>query len=50
MVAEDRRLRFAGYEICRFGGYELFGNKGKIIVTQFFQELFKHHSIGMEEK
>jgi very-short-patch-repair endonuclease len=49
MVAEDRRLRLAGYEIYRFGGYELFGNKGKTIITQFFQDLFKRHSIAMEE-
>lgn len=43
MVAEDRRLRLAGYEIYRFGGHELFGNKRKTIVKQFFQALFKHH-------
>src|SRR5439155_20343754 len=26
MVAEDRRLKLAGYEIYRFGGYELRGS------------------------
>ncbi|MDQ2887116.1 MAG: hypothetical protein M3Y39_13655 [Chloroflexota bacterium] len=49
MVAEDRRLRLAGYEIYRFGGYELFDSKGKTIVTHFFQILFKHHKIAMRE-
>jgi len=45
MVAEDRRLRLSGYEIYRFGGYELYGEQGKQIVIDFFQSLFHHHTI-----
>lgn len=45
MVAEDRQLRLAGYEIYRFGGYELSGEWGKKVVTDFFSALFQHHSV-----
>jgi len=45
MVAEDRRLRLSGYEIYRFGGYELNGDAGKQIVTDFFHALFQRYSI-----
>jgi len=45
MVAEDRRLKLAGYEIFRFGGYELtFGDKGKI-VKDFFNRLFEKYDV-----
>jgi very-short-patch-repair endonuclease len=44
MVAEDRRLRLAGYEIYRFGGYELRDEIGKNIVVDFFNALFQHHA------
>lgn len=46
MVAEDRKLRLAGYEIYRFGGYELQEPKGPAIVIEFFQVLFQRHSIS----
>jgi very-short-patch-repair endonuclease len=39
MVAEDRRLRLAGYEVYRFGGAELFGNGSKAMVEKFFDDL-----------
>jgi very-short-patch-repair endonuclease len=45
MVAEDRRLRLSGYEIYRFGGYELEGETGMKIVTEFFHALLKDHSV-----
>lgn len=45
MVAADRKLRLAGYEVYRFGGYELQGEVGKEIVDEFINELFKRHSV-----
>lgn len=45
MAAEDRRLRLSGYEMYRFGGYELYGEPGKQVVTDFFNALFQHHSV-----
>jgi hypothetical protein len=46
MVAEDRRLRLAGYELYRFGGYEFVDDeKAKQTVKNFFDDLFKLHSI-----
>ncbi|MET7520016.1 hypothetical protein ABZS88_43010 [Streptomyces sp. NPDC005480] len=43
MVAEDRRLRLAGYEIYRFGGWELTRPQGEQTLTDFFTELLKRH-------
>jgi very-short-patch-repair endonuclease len=43
MVSEDRRLKLAGYEVYRFGGYELCGEKGKRLVEDFFCRLFEKH-------
>jgi len=42
MVHEDRRLKLAGYELFRFGGYEL-QNEDHVdgIVKDFFNRLFK---------
>ncbi len=46
MVAEDRRLRLAGYELYRFGGYEFLDDaKAKQTVENFFDDLFKLHSL-----
>lgn len=46
MVAEDRRLRLAGYELYRFGGCEFLDDaKAKRTVKNFFDDLFKLHSI-----
>jgi hypothetical protein len=39
MVAEDRRLRLAGYEVYRFGGYELTGPDAERTVATFFGDL-----------
>jgi very-short-patch-repair endonuclease len=46
MVAEDRKLKLAGYEIYRFGGYELEGESGKYLVENFFDELIKKYIKG----
>jgi len=45
MVAEDRRLKLAGYEIYRFGGYELHGTNGQNILLKFFRALFHLHTV-----
>jgi len=44
MVAEDRRLKLADYEIYRFGGYELRGSDKQGILLTFFRDLFHLHS------
>jgi very-short-patch-repair endonuclease len=47
MVAEDRRLRLAGYEIYRFGGYELrHGPAAEQLVRDFFDALLTRHESG----
>lgn len=43
MVAEDRRLRLAGYEIYRFGGWELTEPGGEQLLDGFFTELLARH-------
>jgi very-short-patch-repair endonuclease len=47
MLNEDRRLRLAGYEIFRFGGYE-FNNKEKgwVLIKDFFEKLFKKYGVN----
>lgn len=46
MAAEDRRIRLQGYEIYRFGGAELQDDQqGKTTVIEFFNSLFRQHSI-----
>ncbi|WP_051297949.1 hypothetical protein [Brevibacterium album] len=39
MVAEDRRLRLAGYEVYRFGGAELMADGAARMLTDFFDQL-----------
>lgn len=39
MVAEDRRLRLAGYEACRSGGAELMKDGADKMVAEFFDQL-----------
>lgn len=39
MVAEDRRLRLAGYEVYRFGGQELMQAGAPAMVSAFFNDL-----------
>ena len=57
MVAEDRRLRLAGYELYRFGGAEFLdteivdgkykiGPKSRQTATNFFLKLFDRHNVG----
>lgn len=48
MVAEDRRLRLAGYEIYRFGGAELSPSDpgAPMRLDRFFGELLGHHAAG----
>lgn len=56
MVAEDRRLRLAGYELYRFGATEfkdvtlsdgkyMIGPVAKQVAINFFQQLFERHHI-----
>ncbi|MGY1885154.1 hypothetical protein ACI799_07625 [Blastococcus sp. SYSU DS0753] len=39
MVAEDRRLQLAGYDVYRFGGYELGAADAERTVATFFDDL-----------
>lgn len=39
MAAEDRRIRLAGYEVFRFGAYELMQPEGSATARQFFTDL-----------
>lgn len=39
MVAEDRRLRLAGYEVYRFGGAELMADGAEQMLADFFDQL-----------
>lgn len=41
MVAEDRELRLRRYEVYRFGGYELHGERGSQVVRTFFTRLYE---------
>jgi very-short-patch-repair endonuclease len=43
MVAADRYLRLAGYEVYRFGGSEFQGDNAKTLIESFFRDLFKKH-------
>ncbi|NDP22272.1 MAG: hypothetical protein GZ091_14500 [Paludibacter sp.] len=44
MVSLDRDLKLLGYEVYRFGGYELTESNERIIID-FFDKLFKKHGI-----
>lgn len=48
MVAEDRKLRLAGYEVYRFGGAELHPDDldAPARVERFFDELLNRHRAG----
>lgn len=43
MTAEDRRLRLRGYEVYRFGGYELTQPQAAATLRTFFDDLFDKH-------
>lgn len=46
MVAEDRRLKLAGYDVYRFGGYEFVQpKKAADTIRTFFSTLFKRYSV-----
>lgn len=46
MMAEDRRLRLAGYEVFRIGGYEFVDlDAGKRMATEFFAKLLRRHDV-----
>jgi very-short-patch-repair endonuclease len=45
MVSADRDLRLNGYEIYRFGGFELQGKYGVKTVKKFFEKLLKKYNI-----
>ncbi|QAT83415.1 hypothetical protein EJ065_1817 [Corallococcus coralloides] len=49
MVAADRDLRLAGYEVYRFGGGELQGSRGVAVVKGFFRLLFQRHGVEAVE-
>ena len=42
MVAADRNLRLAGYEVYRFGGFEL---HEPTACDSFFRKLFQKHGL-----
>ncbi len=45
MMAADREMRLSGYEVYRFGGAELHGEKGQRVVKEFFEELFRRYGV-----
>jgi hypothetical protein len=48
MVSEDRRIRLAGYEVYRFGGFEFQDEGGRLIIKAFFDQLFRKHMDVLE--
>lgn len=46
MVAADRELKLAGYEVFRFGAAELNTAGAKMKVKEFFEALFKRYRIS----
>lgn len=48
MVGEDRRLQLAGYEVYRFGGYELQTEDAEHTVEEFFIRLFERHEVRQD--
>jgi very-short-patch-repair endonuclease len=49
MVAEDRKLRLRGYEVYRFGGFELTDLEiGRATLKNFFTLLFHKHGIALD--
>jgi hypothetical protein len=45
MVEEDRSLRLKGYEVYRFGGYELMQAKAAIMLRRFFDDLLSRNTV-----
>lgn len=46
MMSEDRRLRLRGYDVYRFGGYELSGPGVPDMLREFFGELLATYEVG----
>lgn len=44
MVSQDRDLKLLGYEVYRFGGYELIESNKEMIIS-FFTRLFERHNV-----
>lgn len=47
MVAADRDLRLAGYDVYRFGAFELDGEIGIARASNFFERLFKLYKVDI---
>ena len=47
MVSEDRRLRLRGYDVYRFGGYELTAPGATDMLREFFSELLATYEVGV---
>ncbi|MNI84392.1 hypothetical protein D3C73_1412940 [compost metagenome] len=45
MVSADRLLRLSGYEVYRFGGYELGQSNAEGILIQFYRALFDRYAL-----
>jgi very-short-patch-repair endonuclease len=45
MVSADRELKLAGYEVFRFGAYELQTTSAQGMVKTFFKALFKRYGV-----
>ena len=45
MVAADRELKLAGYQIFRFGAHELLDVSAADSVKRFFETLFKKYGV-----
>lgn len=48
MVAEDRRLKLLGYEVFRFGGYEMMQDNYATLIEDFFMKLFDTYEINVD--
>lgn len=48
-VAEDRHIRLAGYEVFRFGGYELAQHDANTLLTAFFDDLLDRYDLPITE-
>lgn len=47
-AAADRELRLVGYEVYRFGAKELVGPGADIVITTFFDGLWRRHGLGSQ--
>ncbi|EAZ92688.1 DUF559 domain-containing protein [Crocosphaera chwakensis] len=48
MIMEDRRLKFLGYEVYRFGGYEIMQNNYENIILDFFQKMLDFYELNLD--